>query len=233
MICLSCQQKITDNVECCPFCHAKYNAEKLRFIKYLGEADSLVGYQKSYKLILLRNIFECLQASEELSVDKIMYRIKEFYLNRVQNGFEPDYDVDARIKNITENTTLYDIWAVFKANPYNVINNQGFLFLEKNIRGELIFVLPDEITGNLSQHEYTNLLALINKKIDLYYAKYGELPIVESSNVPAMVDIREDDDESLIHLTEGKIIPIENTRLSVRSKHCLMRSGYMTVQDIL
>ena len=233
MICLSCQQKIMDNVECCPFCRTKYNAEKLRFIKYLGEADSLVGYQKSYKLILFRNIFECLQDGEELSVDKIMYRIKEFYLNRVHNGLEPDYDVDARIKNITENTTLYDIWAVFKANPYNVINNQGFLFLEKNIRGELIFVLPGEITGNLAQREYTNLLALINKKIDLYYAKYGEIPTVEPSNVPAMVDIREDDDEALIHLTEGKIIPIENTRLSVRSKHCLMRSGYMTVQDIL
>lgn len=54
MICLGCQQKIMDNVESCPFCSAKYNTEKLRFIKYLGDADSLVGYQKSYKLILLK-----------------------------------------------------------------------------------------------------------------------------------------------------------------------------------
>ena len=109
MICLGCQQKIMDNVESCPFCSVKYNAEKLRFIKYLGDADSLVGYQKSYKLVLLKNIFEFIQAGEELSVDKIMYKIKEFYLNRVHNGLPADYVVDSRIKNITENITIYDI----------------------------------------------------------------------------------------------------------------------------
>ena len=57
MICLSCKHLITDDLTYCPYCHVQLNAEKLRFIKYIGEADSLVGYQKSYKLILLRTIF--------------------------------------------------------------------------------------------------------------------------------------------------------------------------------
>lgn len=239
MICLGCQQKIMDNVESCPFCSAKYNTEKLRFIKYLGDADSLVGYQKSYKLILLKNIFKCIQAGEELSVDKIMCKIKEFYLNRIHNGLSADYDVDARIKNITENTTIYDIWAVFKANPYNVINNQGFLFLEKNSRGELIFVLPDDIVGDLNQSECDNLLALIDKKLDLYYSKYGGEIQANEGDVRSGEGLSEDSSckseatNESINDKATKIIPIDKTHLSVRSKHCLMRSGYMTVQDII
>lgn len=239
MICLGCQQKIMDNVESCPFCSVKYNAEKLRFIKYLGDADSLVGYQKSYKLILLKNIFEFIQAGEELSVDKIMYKIKEFYLNRVHNGLPADYEVDSRIKNITENTTIYDIWAVFKANPYNVINNQGFLFLEKNSRGELIFILPDDIVMDLTQKECDNFLALIDKKLDLYYSKYSGGIQFKEGDVGSG-DVLPKDNSYISEATNEpikdktiKIIPIEKTRLSVRSKHCLMRSGYMTVQDII
>ena len=57
MICLNCQHNIEDKVEFCPLCGAQYNAEKFRFIKYLGDPDSLVGYQKSYKLVLLKTIF--------------------------------------------------------------------------------------------------------------------------------------------------------------------------------
>lgn len=239
MICLGCQQKIIDNVGSCPFCNVKYNAEKLRFIKYLGDADSLVGYQKSYKLILLKNIFKCIQAGEELSVDKIMCKVKEFYLNRIHNGLPADCDVDSRIKNITENTTIYDIWAVFKANPYNVINNQGFLFLEKNSRGELIFVLSDDIVRDLTQSECDNLLALIDKKLDLYYSKWGGEIQAKEGDVRSGEELPEDNScksEVANESINGKVtktIPIDKTRLSVRSKHCLMRSGYMTVEDIL
>lgn len=241
MICLSCQQEIMDNVESCPFCHTQYSAEKLRFIKYLGTEDSLVGYQKSYKLLLLKNIFECLLAEEELSVDKIMCNIKEFYLNRVRNGLVADYDVDERIKNISDRTTIYDLWAVYKANPYNVINNQGFLFLEKNNKGELIFVMSDEI-GNLLKKEYENLLGLINKKLKLYYSKDGKEKDVENTKVVTVLESKckndvatnqevkdtVESDESILKNT-----PIEQTNLSIRSKHCLMRSGYMTIDEIL
>ena len=239
MICLGCQQKIIDNVGSCPFCNVKYNAEKLRFIKDLGDAGSLVGYQKSYKLILLKNIFKCIQAGEELSVDKIMCKVKEFYLNRIHNGLPADCDVDSRIKNITENTTIYDIWAVFKANPYNVINNQGFLFLEKNSKGELIFVLSDDIVRDLTQSECDNLLALIDKKLDLYYSKWGGKIQAEEGDVRSGEELPEDNScksevaNESINGKATKTIPIDKTRLSVRSKHCLMRSGYMTVEDIL
>ena len=53
-------------------------------------------------------------------------------------------------ENITIETSLYDVWAIFKANPYNAINNQRFLFLEKNEKGELIFVFSSELTESLT-----------------------------------------------------------------------------------
>lgn len=236
MICLDCRHEIKDNVESCPFCGVKYNSEKLRFIRYIGEPDSLMGYQKSYKLVLLKYVFEFIQSDEDLSVDRIMCKIKSFYLKRVQNGLKADYNVDARIERITESTTTYDIWAVFKANPYNAINNQGFLFLEKNNRGELIFVLAEDIIGNLTRREIDNLVAVINEKLNLYYAKYKE---ESKSDVAASVsDEIERDEDGDIHdepksNETDRITPIEQTPLSARSKHCLMRRGYTTVQEIL
>ena len=236
MICLSCKHLITDNLTSCPYCHVQLNAEKLRFIKYLGEEDSLVGYQKSYKLILLRTIFEYIHLGHELSVDRIMYRVKDFYLNRVHKGLSPDYDVDDRIQNISERTSIYDIWAVFKANPYNVINNQGFLFLEKNSLGELIFVLPDDIVVNLTEIECENIIALLERKLTLYYSKYendikkihdNQMQLSQEPNGSIVIAAKQDDGTTDIE------IPIEDTHLSIRAKFCLLRSGYKYFKDIL
>ena len=235
MMCLSCRQPIQDNLSECPFCHTHYNAEKLRFIKYIGDENSLLGYQKSYKLVLLKNIFELVRSGQQLSVDSIMHTVKEFYLARVHNGLPADYDVDERIKNISEKTSKYDIWAVFKANPYNVINNQGFLFLEKNSRGELIFVLPEEIIGALTELECDNLITLIEKKISLYYSK---LDLDDTDGVAGerllqkQVDVVNNHEQISAQYNETAI-PIEATFLSNRAKGCLLRSGYKYVQDIL
>ena len=235
MMCLGCRQQIQDNLIECPFCHVHYNAEKLRFIKYIGDENSLVGYQKSYKLVLLKNIFEVVRLGQQLSVDSIMHMVKEFYLTRVHNGLPADYDVDERIKNISEKTSIYDIWAVFKANPYNVINNQGFLFLEKNSRGEIIFVLPEEIIGALTEVECGNLIALIEKKISLYYLKLDVDDTDGTASerfIQKQIDIVSNHEQISAQYNETAI-PIEATFLSNRAKGCLLRSGYKYVQDIL
>ena len=236
MICLSCKHLITDDLTYCPYCHVQLNAEKLRFIKYIGEADSLVGYQKSYKLILLRTIFEYINLGQELSVDSIMYKIKDFYLNRVHNGLSPDYDVNDRIQNISESTSIYEIWAVFKTNPYNVINNQGFLFLEKNSSGELIFVLPDDIMLALTKIECENIIDLLNKKLALYYSKYEN----DGKKINNEQEPSSHDQDSCIATDEKQDagisdidILIEHTPLSTRAKNCLLRSGYKYFKDIL
>ncbi len=233
MICLNCQRNIEDNVENCPFCNAKYNAEKFRFIKYLGEPDSLVGYQKSYKLVLLMTIFSFAIQEKTLSVDSIMQSVKDYYLSRKESGLLPDYEVDSRIQNISRDTSLYDLWAVFKANPYNAINNQKFLFLEKNIRGELVFAFPSELTCFLSQEEYKHLYNLMVAKLDLYYKKYDEKPHIATN-----VDV--EDDHSITELDSVDIqapinleVSILDVGLSARAKNCLMRSGHTTLKSII
>lgn len=235
MICLSCLQQLHDNLTDCPFCHVHINAEKLRFIKYIGDTNSLVGYQKSYKLILLKNIFELLKAGQPLSVDNIMCMVKEFYLARVHSGLPADYDVDDRIKSISEKTTIYEIWAVFKANPYNVINNQGFLFLEKNRNGELVFVLPEDIIGTLTDVEYNNLITIFDSKLTLYYSK------LDSSNCHTAIsdsshriqDVAYNIPSLFVDQQQESLILIKNTRLSNRAKGGLLRSGYVYIKDIL
>jgi DNA-directed RNA polymerase alpha subunit len=238
MICLSCQQTIKDDSKECPYCHVKYNAEKLRFIKYLGDENSLVGYQKSYKLILLKNIFEFILSGAALSVDSIMHKVKAFYLKRVQNGLPADYDVDSRIRDISQDTGIYDIWAVFKANPYYVINNQGFLFLEKNDKGELVFVLLDDIIDGITTVECQNIIDLLGKKIKLYYLKHdgeNEHTVEDKVEVNTYNNKLNNDNFVQLNTTEEtkRVLLLDELELSPRAKNCLRRAGCITVQDIL
>ena len=248
MICLSCQETMPDNVTVCPHCGAVYSQEKLRFIKYIGEPNSLLGYQKSYKLVLLKYIFEYLKAGKELSVDRIMFNIKSFYLNRVNQGRPADYDVDERIKNISADTSIYDLWAVFKANPYNVLNNQGFLFLEKNSSGGLVFVLSEPLLETLSNNDYISLGRFIEAKIKLYYDKHNENEKVafqakdnfdeacldgQADNpCPTVLDVNTSSVETDSGISDSAEIRIEDTNLSARSKNCLIRNGYFTIGDL-
>lgn len=248
MFCLSCQKTIEDNITVCPHCGTVYSQEKLRFIKYIGEPNSLLGYQKSYKLVLLKYIFEYLKSGQELSVDHIMFNVKSFYLNRVNQGLPADYDVDERIKNISADTSIYDLWAVFKANPYNVLNNQGFLFLEKNSSGGLVFVLSEPLLETLSNNDYISLGRLIEAKIKLYYGKHDEYEQVAfqakvnsgeacldgpvDNPCPIVLDVNTSSVETDSGVSDSTEIRIENTNLSVRSKNCLIQNGYLTIGDL-
>lgn len=233
MICLNCQHNIEDKVEFCPFCGAQYNAEKFRFIKYLGDPDSLVGYQKSYKLVLLKTIFSFIINEKPLSVDSIIASIKDYYLERRARGLSPDYEVDARIQNITIETSLYDVWAIFKANPYNAINNQRFLFLEKNRKGELVFAFSSELTESLTLEEYKSLHTLMANKLALYYKKFEEeADLIETESFQDGQEY----DSSIEETTASTVnldLSILDTTLSVRSKNCLMRSGNTTIRSII
>lgn len=229
MKCISCQHEIDDKTSICPFCHATYTPEKWRFIKYLGEPGSLIGYQRSYKLVLLKALFEFILDNKVLSVDDIMMAIKAYYLQRIKKGLSADYDVDERIQNLTENTSLYDIWAVFKINPYKVINEQNFLFLEKNKSNELVFVLAEDITNNTSANEYQILLDLVTDKLALYYSKHD----IELNHSSKAIEKKEGTlclDETTKDLDSFLII---NTELSVRAKNCLIRNGILTIQSLL
>ena len=61
MNCFNCETNIVGNEGAfCPNCNATINSTKYNFISYIGSPDSLAGYQKSYKLLLLKYIIECI-----------------------------------------------------------------------------------------------------------------------------------------------------------------------------
>lgn len=139
----------------CPNCSSKFNATKANFISYIGSPDSLAGYQKSYKLLLLKAIIQTILENKEPTVSIVISRIKDFYLHRKMNGLQPDYDVDTRIAEI-ESSSDYDVFAVIKSQPFKVINEKGYLFLNRNAEGKLVFVFNEDIANSMSKTEWEN-----------------------------------------------------------------------------
>ena len=61
MKCFNCGSDIVDTeLGVCANCSAILNATKSNFISYIGSPDSLAGYQKSYKLLLLKYVIEAI-----------------------------------------------------------------------------------------------------------------------------------------------------------------------------
>ena len=129
MKCLNCGCDIVDvGLGNCANCSATINATKTNFISYVGSPDSLAGYQKSYKLLLFKYIIEAILDKSDATVARVIPGIKQYYLDRKNKGLPTDYDVDARILDI-ENSSEYDVFAVIKSQPFKVINEKGYLFL--------------------------------------------------------------------------------------------------------
>ena len=63
--CLNCGTELTMfSNAACPACGIRLSHAKNSFLAYLGPEDSLAGYQRSYKLVLLKSIFEeCLDGN--------------------------------------------------------------------------------------------------------------------------------------------------------------------------
>ena len=116
---------------------------KQNFFDYIGDKESLANYQKSYKLVFLKAIFENMDEEGKVSAAKVGDVFKRYYEARVDIGKEPDFDVDPRIRNVKE-STLIQILAVIKDNPYRVINKKGYVSI-KTIKDEDYFCLNSEI----------------------------------------------------------------------------------------
>ena len=125
MKCFNCGCDIVDTgLGACTNCSAMLNATKTNFISYIGSPDSLAGYQKSYKLLLLKYVIEAILDESEATVARVIPAIKQYYIERKSKGLQPDYDVDTRISEI-ENSSEYDVFAVIKSQPFKVINEKG------------------------------------------------------------------------------------------------------------
>ncbi len=229
MKCFNCENIIQyENLEC-SFCGAQINRSKTNFINYIGSKESLVGYQKSYKLVLLRCIIKNFNEKREALVSDVVSDVKNFYLDRVQRGLCADVEVDARIANI-QNSTDYDVFAVMKSQPYNVINQKGFLFINRNSDGKLVFVFNDNITAFMSNAEFEKLYDILGYKLNLYYKKFD----VESANIHE--EQNADNSDIATHAGDNDTKTVNDSveimniiTLSQRAKNVLMRSGIFTI----
>lgn len=232
MKCFNCNQEIEqEGANNCPLCSAILNTTKNNFISYIGSPDSLFGYQKSYKLLLLKYVIEEQLEHDLAIVSSVISRIKSFYLRRKSKGLPPDYDVDNRIAQI-ENSSDYDVFAVIKSQPYKVINDKGFLFINRGTDDKLVFVFHEDITNSISQDEWNKLLDIINAKIGLYYNRLDETSICnEDLRLSTEAEEYISNDESNIDVQNISIYDVDG--LSVRAKNILMRSGLRTVGDVI
>ena len=236
MKCFNCETEITDlSKGVCPCCSAILNSTKNNFISYIGSPESLSGYQKSYKLVLLKCIINIFLEKGEATVSDVISAVKDFYLKRLEKGLCPDYDVDVRIAQINKSSE-YDIFAVIKSQPFKVINDKGYLFINRNSEEKLVFAFHDDIYTTMSNEEWKKILKVLESKLILYYKQYGEESVLETTNNTTPIEeLAIDDpitDQITISLTpELSVLDVAN--LSVRAKNILMRNKLYTIGDLV
>lgn len=179
--CLNCNKEITtiSGMEC-PHCRAQLSHVKIAFLSYLGPEDSLAGYQRSYKLVLLKSIFELLRAGQTLSVARVSEVFRQYYLDRKKAGLPADKDADLRIAQV-EKSDLRDIWLLINMNPFAAIAKHGFLKAKGDgLNG--VFILQKGI-DDLPTKEIDNILNLLDRKLSRYFKNIGSKALPSSAPI--------------------------------------------------
>lgn len=140
---------------------------KQKFFDYIGDKESLANYPRSYKLVFLKALFENMDQEGKVETAKVAEVFRNYYIARVEAGKEPDFDVEPRIKNIKE-STLSQIFAVIKDNPYSVIEKKGYITI-KSINDKDFFCLNPELVSNLNANDTQELQYIIDYKLNKYY----------------------------------------------------------------
>lgn len=192
--CLNCRNEISMiSGMACPHCGAKLSHVLISFLTYLGPEDSLNGYQRSYKLVFLKSLFNEIKYKRKATVAAVAEGFRNYYLERKHHGLIPDHDADARIENV-EKSDLRDIWLLINMNPYAAITKKGFVKVKgEGLNG--VFVLQKGI-DELTAKEIDSLQNLLDKKLELYYSKIGSTTVEHMMKTPDKVQKATDDEIS-------------------------------------
>lgn len=144
---------------------------KADFFRYLGDEKDLTGYQRSYKLVLLKAIFENWNPSGEYAAARISEVFQKYYITRKQQGLEPDKNVDPIIENV-DTSSIKSIYNLILTNPYNAIQGKGFLTKVTKNEKEY-FKLPEQLVYELAEIDIAEILRILTRKLELYYNKIG------------------------------------------------------------
>ncbi|NCB24902.1 MAG: DUF3578 domain-containing protein [Bacteroidia bacterium] len=139
------------------------------FLNYIGPADSLSGYSRSYKLVFYKSFLEQMDATGSASAYKVSSQFREYYLSRKQSGKIADKDVDSRIANV-ENSSVEDVYNIILNNPFKHISDRNFILQRKDSNGKDQFYLSQQLVQELSQDDLKKIRAQVEAKLELYFS---------------------------------------------------------------
>ena len=149
--------------------NANNNDIKAAFLKFLGPVDSLNGYQKSYKLVLYKVMFDLMNTAGECSSEQVAKAFRQFYIDRVNSGKVADVDVDKRIEFIKDSSAK-DVYSVITANPFKVISDKGFMFKTNEPFEQEKMCFNADLIDQLSDNDLHEITQIIDKKLELYFS---------------------------------------------------------------
>ena len=144
-------------------------SSKAAFMKYIGKENDLSGYQRSYKLVFLKSLFENWQESGAVPAYTVSLAFQKYYIARKQRGLIPDVNVDSVIENV-ESSSVKSIFGLIVRNPFDAISKRGFV--SKIVQNEKeYFKLQEVLTAELTAEDIKEILRLIDMKLSFYYSK--------------------------------------------------------------
>ena len=149
----------------------KNTSVKEEFFKYLGEADSLYGYQKSYKLVFYRSYFQEALYEDEIRTDQLTKQFRQFYIDRKRTGNITEYEGADDFAINPEKGSVEEFYALILRNPFNAISKKGFFAKKTASNGKQYFAIQPELYAELGEEDLERIRNLIQKKLELYYSK--------------------------------------------------------------
>jgi hypothetical protein len=162
--------------------------KKDEFIQYLGAENSLYGYQKSYKLVLLQAFFSHIKSDGTAELKPVIEAFKQFYFYRQQKGLPVEFNADQRIMNIKD-SSVDDVFQVVKSQPFKVLREKGILKILKPLDADYHFVMDAEIIKDLTTEDLSKINNILDKKILFYFGEAKNITGgLESSDLTIRLD---------------------------------------------
>lgn len=134
---------------------------KAEFFKYLGSAQDLSGYQRSYKLVFYKCFFELISENGDAPAYTVTRAFQQYYITRKQAGLIPDANVDPIIEKV-ETSSPESVYGLILRNPFDAISKHGFIS-KTSKNGKDYFKLSDVLQAELSASDIMPFFAELDK----------------------------------------------------------------------
>lgn len=202
------------------------------FLEYIGPPNSLHGYQRSYKMLLLIHMLGLVDSEGKVQQDELYRSIQQFYMDRNNKGLKAEAD-NSDIQREIDNLTVSTVKRVMDTNPFKVIKDKGFIN-KKTIDGIDYTYFEPALWQEFKPEDIDNLKDILNKKLKLYYKTYlGDENMDNFEFVRETNETKTDNEKIVEHITKYILsqgfqydeTEITNFYLSLKSKPFVLLAG--------